>query len=147
MKIFEKALISGIEILNYIPQRDPIVMVDAFYGIKDNTSFSGLTIKEDNIFLQNGHFNESGIIEHIAQSCALRVGYLCQQAQTPTPIGYIGAIKNMTIDQLPIAGQQLYTTVTIEQEVFDITLVSAKVNINDRLIASCEMKIFLDKKS
>ena len=35
MGVFEKALITGEEILEYIPQRMPIVMVDAFYGIDD----------------------------------------------------------------------------------------------------------------
>ena len=47
-------IISGEEILKLIPQRPPIVMVDTFCGIEDNSSYSGLTITSDNIFCQDG---------------------------------------------------------------------------------------------
>ena len=35
MGVPEKALIAADEIVEYIPQRPPIVMADAFYGIGD----------------------------------------------------------------------------------------------------------------
>ena len=144
MGILTKALITEENIKDYIPQREPIVMVDAFYGIDDKKSFSGFTIKEENIFVENGFFSEAGIVEHIAQSCAVRVGYIFRQQQLPIPTGYIGAIKNMKIQELPTVGQQLLTTVTVLQEIFNITLVSVEVEVNQRLIANGEMKIFLD---
>jgi len=147
MGIFTEALIAGEEIKEYIPQREPIIMVDAFYGIEDKKSFSGLTIKEDNILVENGLLSEAGIVEHIAQSCALRVGYYFRRHQLPVPIGYIGAIKNMKILHLPHAGQRLFTTITVLQEVFDITLVSVEVEANRNLVTKGEMKIFLDKQS
>ena len=145
MGVFAEALIAGEEIKDYIPQREPIIMVDSFYGIDDKKSFSGLTIKEDNLFVEAGLLIEAGIIEHIAQSCALRVGYHYRQQQLPIPTGYIGAVKNMKIRSLPQAGQQLFTTATILRELFDITLVSIKVEVNQILIATGEMKIFLNK--
>jgi len=142
--ILTKALITEENIKDYIPQREPIIMVDTFYGIDDKKSFSGFTIKEENIFVENGFFSEAGIVEHIAQSCAVRVGYIFRQQQLPIPTGYIGAIKNMKIQELPTVGQQLLTTVTVLQEIFNITLVSVEVEVNQRLIANGEMKIFLD---
>ena len=145
MGIFAKALISGEEIKYYIPQREPIIMIDSFYGIDDKKSFSGLTVKEDNIFVEADLLNETGIIEHIAQSCAMRVGYYYVQQQLPIPIGYIVAVKNMKIISLPKVGQQLFTTVTILQEVFDITLASIEVEVNQSIIAYGEMKIFLNR--
>jgi len=145
MGIFTEALISGEEIKNYIPQREPIIMVDAFYGIDDNKSFSGFTVKEESIMVEAGLLSETGIIEHIAQSCALRIGYQYRQQQLPVPTGYIGAIKNMKILNLPQVGQQLLTTVTILQEIFDITLVSVVVEVNQTPVAMGEMKIFLNK--
>jgi predicted hotdog family 3-hydroxylacyl-ACP dehydratase len=147
MGIFAKALISSEEIKDYIPQREPVIMVDAFYGMEENRSFAGLTVKEDNIFVEAGLLNESGIIEHIAQSCALRVGYHCRQQNIPVPTGYIGALKNVKILALPQLGQQLFTTITVLQEVFDITLVSAEVKIGEKIIVTGEMKIFLHKHS
>ena len=46
-----EAIIHGEGILGLIPQRPPIVMVDSFFGIEENCSYSGLTITSDNICL------------------------------------------------------------------------------------------------
>ena len=80
-------IISGEGILNLIPQRPPIVMVDSFCGIEDNCSYSGLTVTDDNIFCQEGKLQEAGIIEHIAQSAAARIGYIYLQKNEPVPLG------------------------------------------------------------
>ena len=69
-------IISGEGILNLIPQRPPIVMVDSFCGIEDDCSYSGLTVTDDNIFCQEGKLQEAGIIEHIAQSAGTDRIYL-----------------------------------------------------------------------
>jgi 3-hydroxymyristoyl/3-hydroxydecanoyl-(acyl carrier protein) dehydratase len=145
MGISAHAIASGEELLKYIPQRWPIVMVDAFFGVEEPFSVSGLTVRPGNIFVEHGLLNEPGIIEHIAQSCALRVGYSCAQRRVPVPLGYIAAVKNMTFHTLPAVGDTLTTTVKILQDVFDITLVSAEVKRKEETIATCELKIFLKK--
>lgn len=139
-------IIQGEGILNLIPQRPPIVMVDTFYGIENDCSYSGLTITPDNIFCQEGKLQEAGIIEHIAQSAAARIGYIYLQKDEPVPLGFIGSVDKLTIHNLPEIGQILSTEITIIQEVFDITLVSACVSTPDKVIAECRMKIFLEKK-
>lgn len=55
-------IISGEGILNLIPQRPPIVMVDSFCGIEDNCSYSGLTVTDDNIFCQEGKLQEAVLL-------------------------------------------------------------------------------------
>lgn len=82
------------EIIDLIPQREPIVMVDKFVGITNGISETQLTIKNDNIFVENDCFTEFGLIEHIAQSAAARVGYICKKENKPISIGYIGAAEN-----------------------------------------------------
>ena len=141
MGVFEKAIIEGDEVLKYIPQRPPIVMVDKFFGVQENMSASGLLVKEDNIFCEDGVLQECGVIEHIAQSAAMRIGYIHISNGTEVPIGFIGSINRLTIDRLPRVGDDLYTEVEGEMEVFDITLLSAKVMLGDRLIAECQMKV------
>ena len=72
MGVPEKTLITGEEILEYIPQRPPVVMVDTFYGIDERgCARSGLTVTADNLFVADGVLDECGIVEHIAQSVAL----------------------------------------------------------------------------
>ena len=139
-------IIHGKGILNLIPQRPPIVMVDSFCGIEGNCSYSALTITAENIFCQGDELQESGIIEHIAQSAAARIGYLYLQKNEPVPLGFIGSVDKLTLHRLPKIGQELYTEITIIQEVFDITLISACVSAAEEMIAECRMKIFLDKK-
>lgn len=132
-------------ILELIPQRNPIVMVDTFYGIEDENSYTELTITADNIFADGNNFTEPGIIEHIAQSAAVRIGYIYQQLQQPVPLGFIGSVDKMKIHNLPKVGDSLYTEIKVIQEVFDITLIGALVKVNDTTIAEGRMKIFLNK--
>lgn len=136
---------EGEGILDLIPQRPPIVMVDKFYGVEDDCSYTGLTISPDNIFIERNRFKEPGIIEHIAQSAAARVGYICKQDNIPVPLGFIGSVDKMTIHALPKVGDELYTEIKIIQEVAEITLIGATVKIGDKLVAECRMKIFLKK--
>ena len=58
-----EVIIQGEGILNLIPQRPPIVMVDSFFGIEENHSYSGLTVTADNIFCETRKLQEAGIIE------------------------------------------------------------------------------------
>lgn len=139
-------IIQGEGILSLIPQRPPIVMVDSFCGIENDCSYSGLTITSDNIFCLKGKLQEAGVIEHIAQSAAARIGYIYLQRNEPVPLGFIGSVDKLTLHCLPEVGQELSTEITIIQEVFDITLVSARVSTSDRVIAECRMKIFLESK-
>lgn len=132
-------------ILELIPQRHPIVMVDKFLGIEDNVSRTEFIILEDNIFVDNGEFSECGLIEHIAQSAAARVGYIFKTKDMPIPIGYIGSVNDFKLIENPRVGDTISTTVEILQEVFNITLIKAHCVVNGKEVATCKMKIFLDQ--
>jgi predicted hotdog family 3-hydroxylacyl-ACP dehydratase len=132
---------TGNNILQFIPQRPPVVMVDTLYTCDEKGSTSGLSILEENIFCENGIFSEAGIMENIAQTAAMHVGYLCKKNNVPVPIGFIGAVKNLEIFSFPKSGNKIVTTIQIENEVFGITLISGKVLCNEKLMASAEMKI------
>ncbi len=131
-------------ILDLIPQRAPIVMVDEFLGMDNNISKTRLSVKDDNIFVDDGILSECGLIEHIAQSAAARVGYVFKTNNQEIPIGYIGSVNNFELKEFPKVGEVISTEIEIIQEVFNITLIQAKCYINDVEIASCKMKIFLD---
>ncbi|CDA82677.1 uncharacterized protein BN772_01177 [Bacteroides sp. CAG:754] len=141
-----EAIIHGEGILGLIPQRPPIVMVDSFFGIEENCSYSGLTITSDNIFCEAGKLQEPGIIEHIAQSAAARIGFIYTRQGAQVPLGFIGSVDKLKIYNLPEVGIKLFTEITVVQEVFDITLVSAQVKAGEELIAECRMKIFIKKE-
>lgn len=141
-----EAIIHGERILGLIPQRPPIVMVDSFFGIEENCSYSGLTVTPDNIFCEAGKLQEPGIIEHIAQSAAARIGFIYTRQGAQVPLGFIGSVDKLRIYDLPEVGMKLFTEITVVQEVFDITLIAAQVKADEKLIAECRMKIFIKKE-
>lgn len=140
-------MLKGDQILGLIPQRAPIVMVDAFYGIEGEKSMSGLTVANDNIFVEEGVLQESGIIEHIAQSAAARIGYIFTQRGEEVPLGFIGSVDKFKLYMLPDAGSTLHTTITVIQEVMGITLIHAEVVCGEKPVAECNMKIFIEQSN
>ncbi|MFP3596184.1 hypothetical protein [Chryseobacterium sp. SIMBA_029] len=123
-----------------IPQRFPFVMVHEISDYSESHLVSGFEIKEDNIFLLDGTFQASGLIEHQAQSVALHTGYKYYLLGKEAPTGYIGAIKSFEAEELPKVGDHLKTEVTILNEVMGVTLVNAVTTLNDQIIARSEMK-------
>lgn len=139
-------LLSGEQLFDLIPQRPPMVMVDRFYGIEDGVSRSGLHIQPDNLFCADDRLQASGLIEHVAQSAAARVGYLYTSQGQPIPLGFIGSVEKFDIYNLPAVGEQIVTDITVVQEVFDITLITAEVrNGQNDILAAGRMKIYLKK--
>lgn len=133
------------QILQLIPQRSPMVMVDTLWEYTPETAVVGLTITQENIFVQEGSLSASGLIEHMAQSIALHKGYGYYLKALPTPMGYIGAIKHIEIHKLPPVGAHIKTSITIVQEFMDVTLVSIETYLEDVCIAQGEMKTVLAK--
>ncbi len=132
------------DILQLIPQRPPIVMVSSFDGFDGKISLTTLAISPDNIFVADGKLQESGIIEHIAQSAAARSGYESLLQNKNVSLGYIGAVEKLQLYALPSVGERLTTRIEVLQEVFGITLVEAETLSGDQPICRCRMKIFIE---
>ena len=133
---------EDIDILKLLPQRPPFVMVDRLLYCDKVVTKTDFLVREDNIFCDNGQLTESGLVENIAQTCASRVGYINLFILKDTvKLGFIGAIRNMEIHRLPKLNELITTQITVVEEVFQMTLVTAQVTIGEELIASSEMKI------
>ena len=101
-----------------------------------------LVSPEDNIFVNDCKFSASGLIENMAQTCAARIGYVNKYIlMKGIQLGYIGAIRNMQVNELPKVGDKIVTTVNIREEVFGMLLADATVMCGDKLLVSTEMKI------
>lgn len=128
-----------------IPQRSPFVMVHELSDYSENHLVSGFEIKEENILIQDGIFQASGLVEHQAQSVALHTGYKYHLLGKEAPTGYIGAIKSFEAIALPKVGDHLKTEVTILNEVMGVTLVDIITKLNNEVIASSQMKTVVKK--
>lgn len=123
-----------------IPQRAPFVMVHELSEYSENHLISGFEVKENNLFIQDGSFQASGLIEHQAQSVALHTGYKYYLLGKDAPTGYIGAIKSFEAEVLPKIGDQITSEVTILNEVMGVTLVDIITKLNGEVIAKSQMK-------
>ncbi len=145
-------LVNLADILKYIPQRPPIVVVHGLVSYADNLSISEFSVEEDHLFVRDGKLLESGLMENIAQTCALSSGYgfaakATKDGEMKPPIGFIGGLKNFNIIKLPKVGDMLQTTITILHEVMGMQVVEAKVSVDEDTIAECEIKIFLSNEN
>jgi len=133
------------DLTRYIPQREPMMMIDRLVEADDDHAVTRFRILPDNVFVAEGKFREPGLIENIAQTAAAQAGYLFIKNSLPVPIGYIAKINNLAIAELPLVGSEINTTIRITNNVLDITIISGEVIWHDRLICQCEMSIFVKK--
>jgi predicted hotdog family 3-hydroxylacyl-ACP dehydratase len=130
-----------IEIQELIPQRPPMIMIDRLTYADDRLARGSLHISPSNIFCENGHLREPGLIEFIAQTAAAFTGYRNRFNTTGVTEGYIGAIKNLSISELPKVNAGIQSEIILENEIVGFTIVTGKVFYENRVIAECEMRI------
>ena len=137
-------IVSVEHIQDYIPQRPPIVMVDEILEFDEKTILTSFHIKADNIFVEDGIFTESGLMENMAQSAASKVGYACKMSGKEVSLGFIGAISKVKIHDLPKVGAYIKTKIIFERTVFNVSLINAMVYFENSLVCECKMKIVVD---
>lgn len=140
-------LAFGKEILELLPQRPPMVMVDSLESCDARTVVTRLTVRDDNVFLGEKGISTSGLMECMAQTAAARTGWILKNnpgaENKIAPIGVIGSIKHFKLHFQPVTGSVLITTVDIEYEIMQATIVRAKVETDGTLAAEAELQIFL----
>lgn len=137
--------IQEFNIIDLIPQREPIIMVGKLLHVGTDSITTTFDVSEHNIFVDNGVFQECGLIENIAQSVAAMNGYFCKINNEKIKLGYIGAVKNLMIYKLPKVNSSIETTVTIVNKVMNVDIIKGVITQENFVIAECEMKIFLDE--
>lgn len=136
-------IITKSKVEELLPQKKPFVMVSFLYDFKETSITTGFEILKDNLFVENDEFNESGLIENMAQSIALHTNYDFFLKNKKAPTGYIGSIKNVKLIELPKVGETIKTNVQVLQEFMGVTLVDATVTCGDKEIITAQLKTVL----
>ena len=118
-------------------------MIDELIFNNDKITRCRFRITDENIFTINGQFVEAGLLENMAQPAAARAGYIACLEKKSITIGYIGAVKNFEIFCMPKIKDELITEIQIEEDLFNIAMVTGRIWREDKLISQCEMKIFM----
>lgn len=131
-----------IDILELLPQRPPFIMVDSLTIYSDKYVETEFRIKEDNMMCEDGIFSACGLIENIAQTSAARIGYYYKYIlKKPVQIGYVGAIRSLSIYRNPAVNEQIRTRIEVEAEAFGMTSFSAFVyDAEGNILAEGQMK-------
>ena len=135
--------VSEVDILELIPQRPPFIMVDRLLHFDRIVTTAEFAVREDNIFLEGDELQPEGLVENIAQTCAARIGYVNLMNKESVRLGFIGAVRNLSILGTPKIGEKIETTITVKEEIFQMTLVDAEIRLNGSVIVNAEMKIAL----
>ena len=123
--------LRSIDIHEVLPQQEPFVMIGRLVQLDEVQTITETVICVDNIFVEDGCFSASGMIENIAQTCAARIGFINKYVLK----------KNFEVFDLPKVGQTITTIVNVKEEVFGMTLASAQVKRGTQILAETEIKI------
>ena len=131
------------DVLRYLPHRPPFVMIDELSAEEGQSAHSRFTILADNILLEDGYFSAAGLVENMAQTAGVAIGITTQYAGYAPALGFIGAVKDLRVFGLPRIGQTLDTEVIFVHQVMQAHVVRGTARYDGQLLASCELKIFL----
>ena len=142
---YEKPLddfVQQIDVHELLPQQEPFIMIGQLLHFDMQRTVSALSITESNIFVADGQFTSSGLVENIAQTCAARIGYINKYIlKKGIQLGFIGAIKDLEVFSLPAVGNFITTEIVVAEEVFGVILATAQVTCGGKLLVNAEMKI------
>jgi len=138
----------------FLPHRQPMLMVDHILEIGADRVRCKFEVLKSCIFVVDSALQEAGILENMAQTCSSIIGQTyfddLNNPKDKKAIGFISAIKNMTIFSLPAVGTVLYTDALLENKFQgeDYTLSTMLVNtmVDDQVIATGIINLFLQEE-
>lgn len=128
-----------------LPQGEAFRMIDTLLYCDSERTISETLICPENPFCgKDGKFMEAGLLENIAQTCALRMGYMCRQNNGTVPkAGVIAAVRRMDIHCPVNVGDTLRTEMVVEAEAFGMLSCRGRVECNGILVCEAELRLML----
>ena len=140
---------TDINIQDYLPHREPMLMVDRITEIGNKEVTTSFRIEEDNIFIENGKFSATGLIENIAQTCSAITGqdFSDELEGHPDPgskvIGFITNIKKVKIHNLPSIGDVITSRAVLKSHFGEICTIGCETFLDENLLVEAEISLFI----
>lgn len=144
----ENPLLETAQVEALLPHTAPMIMIDTLWLSEGKRTVSGFTVKADNIFCVDAILQEPALIENVAQTAAIRMGYQALLAvkgkdeQAQPPFGYIAAVKNCQIYRLPSVDDVLKTEIIVKGIVRNVHFIEGTVFLKGEVLLECEMRIY-----
>lgn len=144
MEIKEENIIN---IHNFLPHREPMLMADYILELTKEKVITSFEIKEDNIFVHNDKFIETGLIENSAQTCSSILGQsFFENPDTDTKvIGFITNIKKIEVFALPKVGDTIISKASLISQFENICNIFCETFLNDELLIRAEINLFIQE--
>jgi len=145
---FSEEMFRTIDIHELLPQQEPFVMIGSLVHFDKMLTITETEVRQDNIFVDEGNFSASGLMENIAQTCAARIGFVNKYIlKKGIQLGFIGAVRNFEVLELPKVGDVITTRVEVKEEVFGMTLADAIITCGEKVLVTSEMKIAVKEQN
>lgn len=144
--------LDKIEISNFLPHRPPFLLLDKILILNDEEVSAAFHIKEDNLFVEDNHFSEMGMVENAAQTCSSIVGksYFDDddtEGEGAKLIGFISAIKKITMYSCPKVGSTIISnaklTSRFDTDSYSVCSLECNTFEESTLLLSCEMNLII----
>ncbi len=148
VEYFSEEMFRTIDIHELLPQQEPFVMIGSLVHFDKTLTITETEVRQDNIFVDEGNFSASGLMENIAQTCAARIGFVNKYIlKKGIQLGFIGAVRNFEVLELPKVGDVITTRVEVKEEVFGMTLADAIITCGEKVLVTSEMKIAVKEQN
>jgi predicted hotdog family 3-hydroxylacyl-ACP dehydratase len=146
--------LNAIEISNFLPHREPFLMVDKVLELTDDFVATSFIIKKDCILVEHDLFSEVGLVENAAQTCSAIVGksYFEEddvEGKGTSLIGFISAIKKIEILECPAVGQTIDTKASLKSrfdtDAYSICTLECVTYVAQKKMGSFEMNLFIQE--
>ena len=134
-------IVAKENIEDFLPHRAPFIMIDNLVQVSQERFESDFYVTEDNVLVNAGFFQEGGLIENIAQTCAASFGLLDKAGEGEPKIGFIGAVSRLELFGLPPVYSKINTIVIPTHQLGNIFMVTGRNYLDGKLLLECEMKI------
>ena len=143
--------LDKLDISNFLPHREPFLLVDKILTIDDEHVSTTFLIQSDNIFVADAVFSETGLVEHAAQTCStiMGKGFFDEDditGESTNLIGFISTIKKATVIGCPSVGQTIKTVAKLrsrsDNEEYSICNLVCTTYQDEKELLSCEMNLF-----
>ena len=122
-------------------QQPAFVFIDRIVSYDEDKTVVQYTVPADGLMMDGNVLSAAGVMEHMAQSMAARVGYISKYIlHIPIQIGMLGQVRDFSLSRHPQTGDILTTEVRLLHEMMGISLARIEVSCRGERIAEAQIK-------